>query len=96
MALELFRNLAGLLIQGSESNWWGLGCPSHFRGPGIGGLLASYLLGVLAVIWLWLLRTGAARDLRFPVAEESQVTRMLSIGARKRLAGYSHGQGASY
>ena len=96
MALELFRSLAGILIQGSESNWWGLGCPSHCRGPGFGGLLASYLLGILTVLCLWLLWIGAARDLRPPAVAEPQVTRTLSTGARKRLAGYSHGQGAAY
>ena len=54
MALELLRSLAGFIVQGSESNWWGLGCPSHCRGPGVGSLLAAYLLGVLTVVLAWI------------------------------------------
>ena len=52
MGLELLRSLLSLLQQGSEANWWGLVCPSHCRGIGVGGLLAAYLLGVLSSIFV--------------------------------------------
>ena len=93
MSLELLRALTSFVLQGSDSNWWGLGCPSHCRGPGLGSLLAAYLLGVLSILVWLLFRPGQDRVTRLLVPEERpQVTRALSTGARRRLAEYAHGQ----
>ena len=92
MSLELLRALTAFVLQGSDSNWWGLGCPSHCRGPGIGSLVAAYLLGVLSVLGWLLLRPGQARLRLLAPEDRPQVTRTLSSGARRRLAEYAHGQ----
>ena len=50
MGFELLRSALALISQGAENNWWGLICPSHCRGPGVGGLLAAFLLGILVAL----------------------------------------------
>ena len=93
MALDLLKSLLGLLQQGAETNWWGLGCPSHCRGPGLGSLCASFLLGILCTVfgyYCWIGVITGARPVSQGVTE--RVTRTASGGARRRLAGYAHGQ----
>ncbi|CAE7778977.1 unnamed protein product [Symbiodinium sp. CCMP2592] len=49
-ALQVIR----LVAQGAQSNWFGIGCPSHCRGADLGLLLASFLLGFLVATVAWI------------------------------------------
>lgn len=40
------------LISGTQSNWWGLACPSHCFASGLASLSASFLIGFLLGILL--------------------------------------------
>ena len=83
MGLELATSLLSLVNQGSTSNWWGIGCPSHCRGPGLGSLLAAYLFGVLSCIAIFAL---AYFRLHLPAPSLEPVL----TPARRRLSGYLH------
>ena len=94
MGLELLRSLLLLVQQGSESNWWGIVCPAHCRGLGVGGLVASYLLGflsatVLAAVCLYFRATfsvvRATPEVAFQAPSPQQAP-------RRRLVQYAHGR----
>ena len=38
--------LLGVLVSGAQSNWWGIGCPSHCSVAGLPTLIVSFLLGL--------------------------------------------------
>ena len=46
----------GFLVQGSASNWWGLGCPAHCAGS-LGvlslALVTGVCLGFLLSLWIF-------------------------------------------
>ena len=87
MSLSLVRDFLSFIQEGSESRWWGLACPSHCRGPGLGALSASFLLGVLLTLLSFLFWQG----LRFApqeAAQAPQVTRQVN----RRLAAYACGR----
>ena len=97
MALASLQALLHFVKQGSDSNWWGIWCPAHCQGPGVGSLLAAYLFGILTVVLgHWALREARKYLWVQERVVEPQVTRVMSAGARRRLAGYAHGQGALY
>ena len=85
----------GLLVQGSSSNWWGLGCPAHCSGSllilGLTfGFGASFgFLGALFLFRAALLAPAAQTVFTSePAAEVVQPSRPASL----RLRGYLHEQ----
>ena len=78
-----------LLQEGSQQNWWGLGCPSHCRGPGVGALIAAFFLGILCTLgglgscWYLLWRPDRT-------ASQGPSRAVISSGARRRLQAYAH------
>ena len=46
-----FRSILDFLRLGVQTNWWGLGCPSHCGHPSFTSLAFSFLAGS----WIWLL-----------------------------------------
>ena len=89
-----------LLRTGSETRWWGLLCPPHCQGPGLGSLLAAFLAGILVTLFslaliLLLLYSGPLRSFLIDITTIERPGRREipapgpSTGlARRRLAGY--------
>ena len=62
MALGALSTAVGFLKEGANSNWWGLGCPSHCSSPTFGFSVAVFFVGLLtgllislALVAYWLL-----------------------------------------
>ena len=90
MVHELLNSLLAIVRQGSESGWWGLACPAHCRGPGLGSLTAAFLLGVLVTLvcgFAWLYPRGT------PLISEAQPLQSRSVSGNRRLAAYAHAPG---
>ena len=52
--LEPALQVLGLVAQGAQNNWFGIGCPAHCRGADLGLLLASFLFGLLTASFAWI------------------------------------------
>ena len=83
-----FVDSLSLIASGASSNWWGLACPAHCRGVGIGELSAAFLLGILITVlagltvWIWLLLRSA------PLVSAQAPAR----ASASRLRGYVNGR----
>ena len=46
--MDLIPKALSFVVQGVNTNWWGIACPSHCFGVGLPGLAASLAVGLLA------------------------------------------------
>ena len=86
---QVFQSLVSLAVQGSTTNWFGLGCPGHCAGS-LSWTLSSGAIGFLsgALCTLFLFRFSSPPD-PVPAATVPRPP------AHLRLRGYSvHGSGA--
>lgn len=51
---QVLRTL-NFFVWGAQSNWWGLGCPSHCSSSSIPLLLLTFLLGLALGLLVWIL-----------------------------------------
>ena len=85
--------LVGFLLQGSASNWWGLGCPAHCAGSLsilFLALVAGVCLGFILALWIFqaslFLPSARRPDLPAESPAASEASRPRSL----RLRGYLH------
>ena len=91
-----------LLREGLQSNWWGIACPGHCQGTGLGFLVSVFFLGVCCAA-LFILAVGACIyyihwRLQVSVPCHPQEEPAQRGGARFRsagLRGYLHAEGTS-
>ena len=50
--MEALPKFLGIIAQGIQSNWWGIGCPSHCFSSGLPALVAAYCLGLASGLLL--------------------------------------------
>ena len=58
--MDWVPRLFGVIIQGSQTNWWGVGCPAHCFASGVPtivlglalGLSLGFILGGFSCLWV--------------------------------------------
>ena len=91
-----------LLREGLQSNWWGIACPSHCQGTGLGLLVSIFFLGVCCGA-LFTLAAGAYIyyihwRLQVSVPDRTQegpAPREVARLRAARLRGYLHAEGTN-
>ena len=59
--MDWVPKILGVLIQGSQSNWWGIGCPAHCFATGVPslflafgfGLTSGIIIGIGLCLWVF-------------------------------------------
>ena len=94
VCMEAFLQVGSLVTHALRTNFFGLGCPAHCGNPGLGSLLASFLLGLLVGISLCV---GLAWFYLSGVSIQSQGSSPVTPSGHRLavLSQYLHGQSLS-
>ena len=80
--MEVASKLFGFVIQGVQTNWWGLSCPAHCFSAGIPALFCTFIFGLTsglllaALFFIWTFGFVRATPSEPPLAPSNSLDRV--------------------